>query len=152
MPHRGAGHIAVLSAGAVTLYTTDIGPRPVTFNTSRNFFRFLSSPRCALPSAASRFLLSPPITLLQRWPVMIELTRLNGHPIIINAELIKFVEQNPDTVITLVTGDKMVVREAAPEVMHRVLDYRRKLLHLEVPQSCTDARPGEPTADPSTPK
>ena len=52
---------------------------------------------------------------------MIELTRLNGHPIIINAELIKFVEQNPDTVITLVTGDKMVVREAAPEVMRRVL-------------------------------
>jgi flagellar protein FlbD len=83
---------------------------------------------------------------------MIELTRLNGHPIIINAELIKFVEQNPDTVITLVTGDKMVVREAAPEVMHRVLDYRRKLLHLEVPQSCADTRPGEPTADPSAPK
>ena len=52
---------------------------------------------------------------------MIELTRLNGHPIVINAELIKFVEQNPDTVITLVTGDKMVVREAAPEVMRRVL-------------------------------
>jgi flagellar protein FlbD len=62
---------------------------------------------------------------------MIELTRLNGHPLIINAELIKFVEQNPDTVITLVTGDKMVVREAAPEVMHRVLAYRRNLIHTD---------------------
>ena len=64
---------------------------------------------------------------------MIELTRLNGHPLVVNAELIKFVEQSPDTVITLVTGDKMVVREAAPEVMHRVLDYRRNLLHPDAP-------------------
>ncbi len=83
---------------------------------------------------------------------MIELTRLNGHPIIINAELIKFVEQNPDTVITLVTGDKMVVREAAPEVMRRVLHYRRNLLHPEAPQSSAEARRDEPTAEPSAPK
>lgn len=58
---------------------------------------------------------------------MIELSRLNGHPIVVNAELLKFVEQNPDTVITLVTGDKLVVREAAPEVIRRVLEYRRSL-------------------------
>jgi flagellar protein FlbD len=83
---------------------------------------------------------------------MIELTRLNGHPIIINAELIKFVEQNPDTVITLVTGDKMVVREAAPEVMHRVLDYRRHLLHPDVLSSSADARRREPPAEASDPK
>jgi flagellar protein FlbD len=67
---------------------------------------------------------------------MIELTRLNGHPLVINAELIKFVEENPDTVITLVTGDKMVVREAAQEVMYLVLAYRRHLLYpdLATPQ------------------
>lgn len=70
---------------------------------------------------------------------MIELTRLNGHPIVINAELIKFVEQNPDTVITLVTGDKMVVREAAPEVIHRVLAYRSNLLHPDAPRCCPDS-------------
>ncbi len=70
---------------------------------------------------------------------MIELSRLNGHPIVVNAELIKFVEQNPDTVITLVTGDKLVVREAASEVMHRVLAYRHKLLHPEAPLSCADS-------------
>jgi len=79
---------------------------------------------------------------------MIELTRLNGHPIVINAELIKFVEQNPDTVITLVTGDKMVVREAAPEVMQRVLTYRRNLLHLDTPPSCPDVRQPEPGGQP----
>ena len=84
--------------------------------------------------------------------MMIELTRLNGHPIIINAELIKFVEQNPDTVITLVTGDKMVVREAAPEVMHRVLDYRRNLLHPDAPPSPPDSRRQDTAAEPPKPE
>jgi flagellar protein FlbD len=79
---------------------------------------------------------------------MIELTRLNGHPIIINAELIKFIEQNPDTVITLVTGDKMVVREAAPEVMHRVLAYRRNLLRADACLSCPDSPQPDPTGEP----
>jgi len=80
---------------------------------------------------------------------MIELTRLNGHPLILNAELIKFIEQNPDTVITLVTGDKMVVREAAPEIIHRVLDYRRKLLQMPAPLSCSESRQVAPSVDPS---
>jgi flagellar protein FlbD len=77
---------------------------------------------------------------------VIELTRLNGHPLVINAELIKFVEQNPDTVITLVTGDKMVVREATPEVMRRVLAYRRNLLFPAPPPSCPD--PGHDDSQP----
>lgn len=69
---------------------------------------------------------------------MIELTRLNGHPIAVNAELIKFVEQNPDTVITLVTGDKLVVRETAPDVMQRVVIYRRNLLKSDAPPSFSE--------------
>jgi flagellar protein FlbD len=64
---------------------------------------------------------------------MIELSRLNGHLIVINAELIKSVEQNPDTVITLITGDKLVVRESASEVTLRVIAYRRSLLHRNSP-------------------
>lgn len=78
---------------------------------------------------------------------MIELTRLNGHPIVINAELIKLVEQNPDTVITLVTGDKLVVREPASEVMRRVLVYRRHLLH---PQAALPGAQDEPNPQPPT--
>jgi flagellar protein FlbD len=79
---------------------------------------------------------------------MIELTRLNGHPLVVNAELIKFIEQSPDTVITLVTGDKMVVREAAPEVMNRVLAYRHNLLHANTSLVCPNSeQPGsEPQA------
>ncbi len=56
---------------------------------------------------------------------MIHVTRLNNQPFIVNAELVKFVEQSPDTVITLVSGDKIVVRESANEVLKKVIEYRR---------------------------
>lgn len=59
---------------------------------------------------------------------MVQLTRLNGHPLAVNSDLIKFVEQAPDTVITLVTGEKIVVRESAQDVLERVLQFRRSVL------------------------
>ncbi len=59
---------------------------------------------------------------------MIQLTRLNNHPLAVNSDLIKFVEQSPDTVITLVNGEKIVVRESAPEVLERVVQFRRSVL------------------------
>ena len=59
---------------------------------------------------------------------MIQLTRLNNHPLVVNADLIKLVEQAPDTVITLVTGEKLVVRESTEEVVRRVIGFRRELL------------------------
>lgn len=59
---------------------------------------------------------------------MIQLTRLNSHPLALNSDLIKFVEQAPDTVITLVNGEKIVVRESADEVLDRVLQFRRSVL------------------------
>jgi flagellar protein FlbD len=59
---------------------------------------------------------------------MIQLTRLNSHPLAVNSDLIKFVEQAPDTVITLVSGEKIVVRESAQEVLERVVQFRRSVL------------------------
>ena len=59
---------------------------------------------------------------------MIQLTRLNSHPLVVNSDLIKFVEQAPDTVITLVNGDKIVVRENAQDVLERVVQFRRSVL------------------------
>ena len=59
---------------------------------------------------------------------MIQLTRLNNHPLAVNSDLIKFVEQAPDTVITLVTGEKIVVLENAQEVLDRVVEFRRSVL------------------------
>jgi len=60
---------------------------------------------------------------------MIQLTRLNNHPLVVNSDLIKFVEQAPDTVITLVSGEKIVVRESAQNVLERVVQFRRSVLH-----------------------
>ena len=58
---------------------------------------------------------------------MIRLTRLNNRPLVVNSELIKFIENAPDTVITLVTGEKIVVLETAEEVITRIVEYRRRL-------------------------
>jgi flagellar protein FlbD len=58
---------------------------------------------------------------------MIRLTRLNNRPMVVNSELIKFIENAPDTVITLVTGEKIVVLETAEEVMTRIVEYQRRL-------------------------
>jgi flagellar protein FlbD len=59
---------------------------------------------------------------------MIELTRLNGTPIVLNSDLIKTAEASPDTMLTLITGEKLIVREETAEVMERVLAYRSRLL------------------------
>ncbi len=59
---------------------------------------------------------------------MIRLTRLNSQVLIVNSDLIKFVEQFPDTLITLVTGEKIVVRESAEEVLAKLVEFRRSVL------------------------
>lgn len=59
---------------------------------------------------------------------MVELTRLNGHPLVVNSDLIKYIESSPDTTLTLVTGEKIVVRERCAEVTARVLAHRARLL------------------------
>ncbi len=59
---------------------------------------------------------------------MIRLTRLNNNPLIVNCDLIKYVEKAPDTVLTLVTGEKIIVRETADEVLDRVISFRRAIL------------------------
>ncbi len=64
---------------------------------------------------------------------MIQLTRLNNSPLIVNSDLVKFVEQSPDTVITLVNGEKILVREKADEVLSRIVEFRRSILQGMVP-------------------
>jgi flagellar protein FlbD len=57
---------------------------------------------------------------------VIPLTRLGGDPVTVNADLILSIEQTPDTVLSLVNGDKLLVREAPDVVIARVIDYRRR--------------------------
>jgi flagellar protein FlbD len=59
---------------------------------------------------------------------MIELTRLNGTAMVLNSDLIKTAEASPDTMLTLINGEKLIVREELGEVVERVLAYRAKLL------------------------
>lgn len=57
---------------------------------------------------------------------MIHVTRLNHEDLILNADLIEMIEATPDTVLTLLTGKKMMVLETPDQVMDRVLAYRQK--------------------------
>jgi flagellar protein FlbD len=59
---------------------------------------------------------------------MIELTRLNGSHIVLNSDLIKTAEASPDTMLTLINGEKLIVREDCAEVTERILAYRARLL------------------------
>lgn len=73
---------------------------------------------------------------------MIRLTRLNNTKLAINSDLIKFVENAPDTVITLTTGEKVMVREAMDEVVARVVEFRQSLLgHNSAPLARMEVPP-----------
>jgi flagellar protein FlbD len=58
---------------------------------------------------------------------VIQLTRLNGQPIMVNADLIESVEPTPDTVITLVSGNKLIVRDTMDEIQQRIIEFKRKI-------------------------
>ncbi len=63
---------------------------------------------------------------------MIEVTRLNEKKLTINAELIERVEETPDTVITLTTGNKLIVKESRQEVRNLVILYKKEVLCREL--------------------
>ena len=58
---------------------------------------------------------------------MIKVVRINGREMIINAELIEFVESTPDTIISMSTGKKIIVKDPVNELIGKVLDYRREI-------------------------
>ena len=58
---------------------------------------------------------------------MISVTRLNGKPLVVNVDLIRTIEENPDTTITLVNGDHIIVRESMSIVVSKAIEYGRHL-------------------------
>ena len=58
---------------------------------------------------------------------MISVTRFNDSTLIINADLIQTVEETPDTVITLTTGTKFIVKEKSKEIVDKVVEYKRRI-------------------------
>jgi len=79
---------------------------------------------------------------------MIHLTRLNGQPLIVNSDLIKLIENTPDTVISLTNGEKIMVRESGEQILQRVIEFRRHVLDgLDLNFSAGTAntqKPGDP--------
>ncbi len=64
---------------------------------------------------------------------MISVTRLNGKAIVVNADLIRSVEENPDTTITLLNGDHIIVQESMSQVVDRAVEYGRSLRRMIPP-------------------
>ena len=58
---------------------------------------------------------------------MIHLTRINRVPLVLNSDLIEHVEATPDTVISLTTGQKILVLESPSEIVDRVIQFRRSV-------------------------
>lgn len=89
---------------------------------------------------------------------MIHLTRLNHLPLVLNADLIEWIEVTPDTVISLTTGQKLVVLEPAEEVVARVLEFRRAIYRgillcpeIQQAESAPPAGPADPDGNRNSP-
>ncbi|HEX3698135.1 MAG TPA: flagellar FlbD family protein [Polyangia bacterium] len=90
---------------------------------------------------------------------MIFLTRLGGSEVVINTDLIVTVEKTPDTVITLTTGDRIMVKEPVEEVVERAAAFRHRVLQgpgvradrHDVAAALAESANGEATDDDSGP-
>ena len=60
---------------------------------------------------------------------MIELTKINGSTVLINCDLIEYVEETQDTVVTLTTGRKLIVKESRQEIKNLVKCYKQEIYH-----------------------
>jgi flagellar protein FlbD len=58
---------------------------------------------------------------------VITLQRLSGQPIMVNADLIEAIESTPDTVVTLTSGNKLIVRDSMEEIRDRIIEFKRKI-------------------------
>jgi flagellar protein FlbD len=67
----------------------------------------------------------------EKGAVMIYVSRLNKEVFLVNSDLIEFVEETPDTVISMASGRKIVVAESMEEVKRLVIEYKRKVMNLE---------------------
>ena len=62
---------------------------------------------------------------------MLELTKLNGQKVVINCELIEYIDANPDTTINLTTNNRFVVKESVKEVIEKVINFKKEIFTSE---------------------
>ena len=71
---------------------------------------------------------------------MIKVTRINDSQLVLNADLIEFVESIPDTIISLTTGKKIVVKESVDEIIGRVASFKKMCgIRFERPDAARDS-------------
>ncbi len=58
---------------------------------------------------------------------MISVHRINNEEFMINCDLIEFVEETPDTIISMASGRKLVVSEKSDEIKRLIIEYKRKI-------------------------
>jgi flagellar protein FlbD len=61
---------------------------------------------------------------------MINLTRLNHEAIVVNCDLIEHIDMTPDTVLSMTTGQRIMVLETAIEVIERIVQFRRRIARV----------------------
>jgi flagellar protein FlbD len=59
---------------------------------------------------------------------MIELVKLNGMPVFVNPDLIRFLESTPDTILSFTDGEKLMVKNKPQEIVEKIVNYRRLVL------------------------
>ena len=59
---------------------------------------------------------------------MIKITRLNDTVLVVNAEMIQFLEATPDTIVTLTDGRKLVAKESVDDIIEKIVEYKRQFL------------------------
>jgi flagellar protein FlbD len=77
---------------------------------------------------------------------MIAVTRLDGTPMILNIDLIEYIEQTPDTLISLADGAKLVVRETPAQIVERVIEFKRTVARPEFPREASKVLAADPAA------
>ncbi len=64
---------------------------------------------------------------MEKSGTMVRVTRLNGAEIVVNASAIESLESTPDTVVRLLNGQRLAVRETVDEVIGKVISYQREV-------------------------
>ena len=61
---------------------------------------------------------------------MVKITKFNGKEIMINSDLIEFIETTPDTIITLTTGKKVIVKDKVEDIIEEIVKFKKKIYGL----------------------
>jgi len=78
---------------------------------------------------------------------MILVTRLNHSVLVLNSDLIETIETAPDTVLSLISGQKLIVLESPEEIVERVVNFRRAIVAQPFPATRGPAGKSYPAAE-----